>query len=487
MTDDLILDLATEADTTRLGRALASLLQAGDALLLEGAIGAGKSHLARAFIRALLGEAEDVPSPTFTLVQTYPGATAEAPEIWHADLYRLSHPDDVLELGLEEAYPTAICMIEWPDRLGSYLPANPLRLRLEPLGEGRRAHLSPGDRAGFATALKAALRAAALADFIQEAGWSDAARLPLAGDASARRYERLTRPDGSAILMDAPPGQADSVADFARIDRHLRALGLSAPAILAEDEATGFLLLEDLGDALYPRQIAETPAAELPLYEAATDVLLHLQAHPAPPGLPVLTAAAWAEAAAMAIDFYRKALLGDAEGREDFVSVLAETLARHADGPRVLILRDYHAENLLWLPAREGIARVGLLDFQLGQMGQPGYDLVSLLQDARRAVPQNIETMMIRRFAEGSGANLAGFQTAYAALGAQRALRILGIFARLAAVEGKTRYLPMIPHVWAQLQRNLAHPALQDLRATCDRLLPAPDLQKLEATCRLSR
>jgi hypothetical protein len=484
MTDALILDLATEADTSRLGRALATLLRAGDAVLLEGAIGAGKSHLARAFIRALLGAQEEVPSPTFTLVQTYPAATEGGADIWHADLYRLSHPDDVLELGLEDAYPTAICLIEWPDRLGSYLPANPLRLRLEPLGEGRRAHLSPGIRPGFAMALNAALRAEALTDFVALAGWTEAHRKPLAGDASARRYERLTLPGTSAILMDAPPGQADSVADFARIDRHLRSLNLSAPAILAEDATAGFMLLEDLGDGLYPHQIAMAPAQELPLYEAATDVLLHLQAHPAPLGLPDLTALDWAEAAAMAIDFYRKAMVGDAEGRAEFVTVMAETLVSHADGPRVLILRDYHAENLLWLPDRTGLARVGLLDFQLAQMGQPGYDLVSLLQDARRAVPEAVEAAMIRRFAEGSGATLAVFQTAYAALGAQRALRILGIFARLAAVEGKTRYLPMIPHVWAQLQRNLAHPALHDLRTTCERLLPAPEPQKLEASCR---
>lgn len=486
MSEDLILDLATADDTARLGCALASLLRAGDALLLEGAIGAGKSHLARAFIRALLGEAEEVPSPTFTLIQTYPAAEEDGPEIWHADLYRLTHPDDVLELGLEEAYPAAICLIEWPERLGSYLPPNPLRLRLEPSGDGRRAHLSPGARPGFTAALTSALRAATATDFIAASGWADAARKPLAGDASARRYERLTAPDRSAILMDAPPGQADSVADFTRIDRHLRDLGLSAPAILAEDAAAGFLLLEDLGDGLYPQQIAQSPSLELPLYEAATDVLLHLQRHPAPADLPDLTAAAWAEAAALAIDFYRKALAGDAAGRADFVSIMAETLSSHADGPRVLILRDYHAENLLWLPDREGLARVGLLDFQLAQMGQPGYDLVSLLQDARRAVPEAIESAMIRRFAAGSGADLAAFQTAYAALGAQRALRILGIFARLAAVEGKRRYLPMIPQVWGQLQRNLAHPALGDLRAICDRLLPAPDLPKLEAACRPS-
>ncbi|OZA07379.1 MAG: tRNA (adenosine(37)-N6)-threonylcarbamoyltransferase complex ATPase subunit type 1 TsaE, partial [Rhodobacterales bacterium 17-64-5] len=304
----LTLDLPTEADTTRLGRAFAALLCAGDTLLLEGVIGAGKSHLARALIRALRGESEEVPSPTFTLVQTYPGA----PEIWHADLYRLTHPDEVHELGLEDAFATAICMIEWPDRLGRSAPENPVRVTLAPKGEGRSATISFCDRADFGARLTARLRSLQATEFLQAAGWSDAQRSPLAGDASARRYERL-RGTGSAVLMDAPPGQADSVADFVKIDRHLLRLGLSAPDILAEDAQSGFLLLEDLGDGLYPRVIAADPALERPLYERATDVLLHLQSHEPAPDLPDLSAQDWAEAAGLVIDWYRLAILGTRE------------------------------------------------------------------------------------------------------------------------------------------------------------------------------
>ncbi len=157
---------------------------------------------------------------------------------------------------------------------------------------------------------------------------------------------------------------------------------------------------------------------------------------------------------------------------------------RHADGPRVMILRDYHAENLLWLPERDGIRRVGLLDFQLAQMGQPGYDLVSLLQDARRDVTAETEAAMIRRFADAIGAT--GFDAAYAALGAQRALRILGIFARLCLRGGKPGYVALIPRVWGQLQRNLAHPALAPLATICDGLLPEPTpevLDRIGAQC----
>lgn len=479
MTASLTLDLPTEDDTARLGRALAALLRAGDCLLLEGPIGAGKSHLARALIRARLGREEDVPSPTFTLVQTYP----DTPDIWHADLYRLTHPDEVLELGLEEAFSSAICLIEWPDRLGTALPANPLRLTLAAAGDGRSATLDIGNRPGFDRALRRHFGAEA---FIDKAGWQDARRIGLKGDASSRRYQRLIRPDQSAILMDAPPDQVDSAEDFARIDRHLRGLGLSAPAILADDAANGYLLLEDLGDALFPAVIAGTPDLEPELYRAATDVLLHLQAHPGPGDLPNLAAQDWAEAAGFAIDWYRKGILGNTDGRSELVSVLAETLFRHADGPRVLILRDYHAENLIWLPDRSDLARVGLLDFQLAQLGQPGYDLVSLLQDARRDVPEAIEFAMVAHFASRRGDDLETFRAAYATLGAQRALRILGIFARLCLKDGKARYTALIPRIWGQLRRNLDHPALSDLRAACDRLLPDPTpeiLKKLEDQC----
>ena len=481
----LTLDLASEADTTRLGRALSSVLQTGDCVLLDGPIGAGKTHLARAFIRARLGEGEDVPSPTFTLVQTYPGE----PEIWHADLYRLTHPDEVVELGLEDAFTSAICLIEWPDRLGDILPANPIRVSLKPAGEGRTATLTYENRPDLAAVLQQDMqrqrRADATLEFLAQTGWDKSNRTALAGDASTRRYERLTLQDAPAVLMDAPPDGVDSVADFAKIARHLHSLSLSAPKILGEDAAQGFMLLEDLGDNLYPHQIAADPSSEQPLYEAATDVLLHLQSAAPPKDLPNLTAEDWAEAAALVIDFYRKAVAGDADGRAEFVATLTDALIRHADGPRVLILRDYHAENLLWLPDRKGLARVGLLDFQLAQMGQPGYDLVSLLQDARRSVPVAIETAMINRFSKANGLDPDRFRTAYATLGAQRALRILGIFSKLAQ-QGKPRYIAMIPHVWAQLQRNLAHPALSDLQAVCAKWLPPPDaatLQTLEASC----
>lgn len=329
-------------------------------------------------------------------------------------------------------------------------------------------------------------RGAELTAFLARHGWGQADRRHLAGDASDRRYERLRLGAATAVLMDNPPGGADDPVAFCAMARHLRGLGLSAPGILAEDLDRGFLLLEDLGDDIFARLVEADPGREAVLYAAAVDTLLHLQSAPPLEGLPNLSAEDWARAAGFAPDWYAFAATGTRPDATAFQAALSEALRTHADGARVLILRDFHAENLLWLPGRAGLARVGLLDFQLGQLGQPGYDLVSLLQDARRDVSPATEAVMIARFAAASHADPAAFAAHCATLGAQRALRILGVFARLCLVGGKPRYLPLIPRVWGQLQQNLAHPALAELRAVCDDLLPAPTpdlLQKIEDQC----
>ena len=329
-------------------------------------------------------------------------------------------------------------------------------------------------------------RNAEIEAFLTASGWGKAERRHLAGDASDRRYERLRLGAVTVVLMDNPRGGADDPAAFSAIARHLRGLGLSAPAILAEDLDRGILLLEDLGDDLYARLLQTNPARETDLFAPAVDVLLHLQQAMPPGGLPNLSARDWAEAAAFALDWYAFAGTGTRPDAAAFLAALTAALDAHADGPRVLILRDYHAENLLWLPGREGLKRVGILDFQLAQMGQPGYDLVSLLQDARRDVAPETEAAMVARFAAARGEDPGAFAAHYATLGAQRSLRILGVFARLCLVSAKPQYLRLIPRVWVQLQRNLSHPALADLRAVCEALLPVPTpaiLQKIEQQC----
>jgi hypothetical protein len=323
-------------------------------------------------------------------------------------------------------------------------------------------------------------------DFVAANGWGQAKRAVLAGDASDRSYDRLTLGDKTAVLMDAPPGRGDDPAQFVAIARHLSALGLSPPAILAQDLDHGFLLIEDLGDALFARLLQADPRREPQLYADAVDVLVHLQSHRPPPGLPDLTAQDWARAAGLVLDHYCHAATGIRPDGTALTSALTDVLRAHADGPRVMILRDYHAENLLHLPGRSGVAAVGLLDFQLGQMGQPGYDLVSLLQDARRDVTPAVAQQMIARFATARGLPPDQFHASYAVLGAQRALRILGIFARLCLQAGKPGYLRLMPRVWDQLQDNLAHPALAVLKRVCDETLPAPTpalLQKIGDQC----
>lgn len=324
--------------------------------------------------------------------------------------------------------------------------------------------------------------------FLTLNGWADAARAPLAGDASNRRYERLRHPDlGAAVLMDAPPERGEDVRPFIAVAEHLAALGLSPPRVFARDEEHGFLLLEDLGDALFKRVIHDAPDLEQPLYTAATDVLLELHRAALPEGLPTYDAELMSEMAGLAFDWYlAHAGAPDPNAKSRFQVVFEPLLARLSDVTPVLIQRDYHAENLLWLPERTGAARVGLLDFQDAMAGHPAYDLVSLLQDARRDVPPAIEAAMIAHYINESGRDRAAFENAYHLLGAQRNLRILGVFARLCLRDGKSQYLDLIPRVWGLLQRDLDHPALAPVADMLRAALPAPDatlIDRLKEKC----
>ena len=325
---------------------------------------------------------------------------------------------------------------------------------------------------------------AAQTAFLAREGWGEATRARLAGDASNRRYDRLTRPDGAtAVLMIAPPETGEETGPFVRMARFLTDAGLSAPRILGEDRAQGLLLLEDLGDALFARLMSREPARSGPLYAAATDLLVTL--HRVPP-LPLRRADAdWlSEMVDPFFEWYPQAQ--GTEGAQRAKALIRSQAASLVDTPFVVALRDYHAENLLWLPDRAGVARVGLLDFQDAVCAHPAYDLVSILQDARRDVSAEIEEAMIARYLAATGMEGDAFRAAYALLGAQRNLRILGIFARLCRRDGKPGYLDMMPRVWHALMRDLAHPTLRALRDTIRRSAPAPDpdvLKELRAAC----
>ncbi len=324
--------------------------------------------------------------------------------------------------------------------------------------------------------------------FLRSAGWGRAILSPLAGDASNRRYERLTNGPGrrNAVLMDAPAERGEDISVFLAFTGLLRDLGYSAPEVLEADVPSGLALIEDLGDALYARVAAATPEMETPLYEAATDLLAALHTAP-PPRLATGSGASVAiqpydsavlrREARLALNWWRLGVTGQAPGNDlvtEYDALIVDACA-NAEGDRsALVLRDYHAENLLWLPGRVGHRKVGLLDYQDALLGAPAYDLVSLLEDARRDTNADLREAMQARYIRAAGVDNDAFRATYAALGAQRNLKIIGIFARLHLRDGKPAYLDLIPRVWDHLQRDLAHPALSPLAEFVAQHIPLP-------------
>lgn len=312
--------------------------------------------------------------------------------------------------------------------------------------------------------------------FLASTQWQSASRAPLAGDASSRKYLRLgPNADGiPAVLMDADPALGNDVAPFVQITNVLRDMNLSAPKIYAADEPLGLLLIEDLGDALLARVVAADPSMESELYTAATDVLLDLHSRPQPE-LPPYDTELMTDRAVLAYDWYaaHSGTPASQTARAEFVQAMSDLL----DGigaPSVLIQRDYHSENLLWLPDRKGTARIGLLDYQDALLGHPAYDLVSLLKDARRDVTPATENAMIAHYIAQSDWEDANFRNAYHRLGLQRNLRILGVFARLSLHFGKAHYVDLIPRVWEFILRDLKEPANASIADILTRDLPAP-------------
>ncbi|MFL6796516.1 MAG: tRNA (adenosine(37)-N6)-threonylcarbamoyltransferase complex ATPase subunit type 1 TsaE [Xanthobacteraceae bacterium] len=486
--------LPDEHATQRLAIDIANALQPGDMVTLSGDLGAGKTTFARALIRYLSGDpALEVPSPTFTLVQSY-----ELPQfpIVHADLFRVSAATELAELGLDDLPQDAVVLLEWPDRAEALLPPDRLDLALT---------LSPKLKLEFRHALLTGHgslgaridRMAATRQFIAESGYSEAARAKVAGDASTRSYERLTLPHKHALLMnaprrpDGPPVRAgkpysaiahlaESVAPFVAVANGLRQYGFSAPAIYHADLAQGLLIIEDLGDEKV--LAGEPPAPISERYETAVDALLHLHAQELPRvltvapeiehRLPTYDIDAFLIEAELLLDWYLprlNAAVPDSE-REAFRQGWRALLQPAIDAPATWVLRDFHSPNLLWLPGRNEIARLGILDFQDAVMGPPAYDLASLLQDARVDVSEQLELALLGHYVRGRRQHdpkfdATGFIKIYVTLAAQRASKILGIFARLDMRDGKPQYLRHMPRVWRYLQRSLSHPALEDLSA----------------------
>ena len=328
-------------------------------------------------------------------------------------------------------------------------------------------------------------RDAAIAEFLAAAGWGTTRPTPLAADASFRRYFRLVDGDRRAVLMDAPPPHED-VRPYVAVAGMLRGYGLSAPEIYAEDDALGALLIEDFGDDTYTRLLARG-VDEHQLYTLAIDTLVALQrAVTMPPALPPYDEDALLREAALLIEWYAPAMLGAPLSPalcEEYRALWREVLPRAAVNGPTLVLRDYHVDNLMLLAGREGVRGCGLLDFQDALSGPASYDLVSLLEDARRDVaPALREAMTARYLAAFPAIDEGAFRRSAAILAAQRNAKIIGIFTRLWQRDGKPRYLGHIPRVWRLLEADLQEPALRPLARWLDRHLPpgtrrVPDLR----------
>ena len=319
-------------------------------------------------------------------------------------------------------------------------------------------------------------RSALIDTFLKHAGWGEGERSTLAADASFRRYFRMRDGRRRAVLMDAPPPHED-VRPFIVVARHLLKLGLSAPRILALDETAGLLLLEDLGDDTYTSLLA-AGADEEPLYVLAVDLLIGLHGRPetVPSGLPVYDDEMLIREATWLTDWYLPRATGTATPgpvRQSYIDAWLGLFPLVQAQPRTLVLRDFHVDNLIWLPDRPGIKACGLLDFQDAVAGAAAYDLMSLLEDARRDIDDRLARAMLDRY---HGAfpdrDREAFETAYAILGAQRHAKVIGVFTRLAVRDGKSAYLVHIPRVLRLLTRSLRHPSLAAVAAWFEKHVP---------------
>ena len=481
-------ELADLAATGLFAEDVSLALKPGDCLCLSGDLGAGKSTFARALIRAMADDPElEAPSPTFTLVQSYELRLPVA----HMDLYRIGSPEELDELGLDDALAEGVALIEWPEKALDLLPNDRVMLRFEGTGESRTVSISAPQ--AFLARLE---RSRAARAFLEQQFSTPVIRRHLQGDASTRTYETI-RPEGGQplILMnaarqpDGPPVRdglpysriahlAEDVVPFVAIARWLRAQGFAAPEIHAKDLDQGFLLIENLGaDGILDEDGKPDPDR----YKLAIDCLAALHGKPLPDALPVgggLHHVPAYDPRAMQIEvelltdwylpFKRGTAVPDAE-RQDYIELWRALFAELQDAEKALVLRDYHSPNLIWRDDRTGLDRLGIIDFQDAMIGPSAYDVASLCQDARVTVDQELADQLLNRYVAARRADDPlfdedAFRQAYAIMAAQRAAKILGIFVRLKQRDGKPGYLRHLPRIEAYIAASLQHPALQPLR-----------------------
>jgi tRNA threonylcarbamoyl adenosine modification protein YjeE len=495
--------LPNEQATVRFAADIACALEPGDVVTLSGDLGAGKTTFARALIRYLAGdEAIEVPSPTYTLLQNY-----DLPRLplVHADLYRLAGAAELTELGLDDLLDKTVVLIEWADRAAGYLPPDRLDIAFT-LAPKAGADMRDVRYTGYGKFAARAERIGKLRSFLDESGYGAAKRERMQGDASTRIFERLTLGEESLVLMnappqpDGPPGRdgkpytaiahlAENTIPHVALAAALRARAVSAPVIHHADTDSGLIIMEDLGEQ---RIVAGDPPMPLEeRYQAALDVLIALHRRRLPETLevaphreyrlPRYDINAFMIEVELLADWYLPyaGMRATDDRRAVFVSLWREALAPVLEAHSTWVLRDYHSPNLLWLSDRQDIGRIGVLDFQDAVLGPGAYDVASLLQDARVDVPEALELLLLGRYVRARQTDdrrfeASAFAQLYATLAAQRATKVLGIFARLNTRDGKPQYLRHIPRIWRYLQRSLAHPALESLRGWYANNVPAP-------------
>ncbi len=486
--------LGDEAATMRLGEDLAMALRPGDVLALHGDLGAGKSTLARALIRALADDtALEVPSPTFTLVQSY---DTRVP-VHHFDLYRLSSSDELEELGFPDVLKDGAALIEWPERADDRLPDSTIAVELVHQDDGRSVRIL-----GDGAACQRITRSLAMRDFLERYGWGAARRRHFVGDASARSYEIVSLADHAPrVLMNSPrlvlgppvrdgkpyaeiAHTAQTVAAFIGVDRLLREAGVAAPEIHAQDLDDGFLLIDHLGTE---GLLTPDGAPILERYALVSELLafMHRQHwsdrvavapdtfHVVPP----FDRDAMLIEAELLIDWYLPAIRGQSASeaeRDAFRAAWNTVLDRLGGGEPSLMLRDVQSPNFIWRGDRTGFDRLGVIDFQDALIGPSAYDVASLALDPRVTIEPAFEHAVVEAYAAArtaaGGFDRAAFEVAYAIMGAQRHSKILGIFVRLDRRDGKPFYLKHLPRIRDYLRRLLVHPALAEVRALYDRL-----------------
>ena len=484
------LDCPDEESLTRFAADFALALKPGDSVLLSGDLGAGKTTFARAAIRALAGDrtgAIEVPSPTFTLLQTY---DLRIP-VGHFDLYRIADPDELDELGLAEVLSDGVALVEWPEKAAGRLPANGIAVVLTELIGSEGRHVAIDGPSAFMARLERSLLMRA---FLDGSGWGDAFRSFLLGDASTRAYETVERDGAVAILMNAPrqpdgppvrDGKpysqiahlAEDILPFVAIGRTLRERGFRAPDIFAFNLDAGLVLLEHLGSE------GVLDANRMPIadrYGAAVECLAAMHAVTWPDRIavadqthhvPPFDLSAFLIEAELLTDWFVPAVAGaklpDAETAA-FRNLWTDLFRIVDAGEKTLLLRDFHSPNIIWDGDVDGVSRIGLIDFQDAMIGSTAYDVASVVQDARVDVSPAMQTALLDRYCSARSAAGFGeeaFRRAFAILAAQRATKILGIFVRLDRRDGKPGYLAHIPRLQAYLASSLAHPALSDLAA----------------------